>query len=254
MKKDKLIVVKHNDIIEACFSLSISEQRILLSCIAQIDATGVLPEDNSFQVKVSQIEDLAQIKNGYGEIKAAADTLMKRQIKIKHSDPDSTKYKKKQWVSECEYHPSEGLVILTFDRSITPYLSELSQNFTQYKLRNVARMKSIYGVRLYELICQWQSVGEKEVSVDWLKNHWLLTDRYTRISDLKKWVIFPALKDINTHSNLWVKFGQRKRGRTITHFQFQFGLKESDQPKKKNGSQNKKSTPQPAPAKPAPRS
>lgn len=39
------------------------------------------------------------------------------------------------------------------------------------------------------------------------------------------------MEEINKHSNLWVKYGQRKSGRTVTHFQFQFGLK--DEPKKR---------------------
>jgi plasmid replication initiation protein len=48
--------------------------------------------------------------------------------------------------------------------------------------------------------------------------------------DLKKRVIDPAVEEINKHSNLWVKYGQRKSGRTITHFQFQFGLKDKPLP------------------------
>ncbi|TXK93905.1 replication protein RepB, partial [Methylococcaceae bacterium HT1] len=48
---------------------------------------------------------------------------------------------------------------------------------------------------------------------------------------LKRRVIEPAIAEINEHSNLWVKYGQRKSGRTVTHFQFQFGVK--DQPKQR---------------------
>jgi len=76
---------------------------------------------------------------------------------------------------------------------------------------------------------QWSSAGEREIEVEWLKRQFQVESKYDRVVDLKKRVIDPAVTEINEHSNLWVKYGQRKSGRTITHFQFQFGLK--DKPK-----------------------
>jgi len=43
--------------------------------------------------------------------------------------------------------------------------------------------------------------------------------------DLKRWVIQPAVDDVNQCSNLWVKWSQRKTGHRVTHLQFQFGEK-----------------------------
>jgi plasmid replication initiation protein len=52
-----------------------------------------------------------------------------------------------------------------------------------------------------------------------------IEDKYPSIKDLKLRVLDPALKDINTHSDFWVKQTQRKTGRNVTHFIFNFGLK-----------------------------
>ncbi|MBS3953189.1 MAG: replication initiation protein, partial [Methylomicrobium sp.] len=109
------------------------------------------------------------------------------------------------------------------------YLSQLSQKFTAYKLKYVAQFKSSYSIRLYEILVQWASVGLREVEVDWLREIFQVQDKYKTIKDFKKYIIDPSVADINDHSNLWVKYGQRKSGRIITHFQFQFGLK--DKPK-----------------------
>jgi plasmid replication initiation protein len=49
--------------------------------------------------------------------------------------------------------------------------------------------------------------------------------------DLKKRVIDPAIKDINTHSNLQVSWTQRKTGRKVTHFIFTFAEKHPAIPK-----------------------
>jgi plasmid replication initiation protein len=60
-------------------------------------------------------------------------------------------------------------------------------------------MKSTYSIRLYEWLCQWLSVGDREIGVDWLKTQWQLSDKYQRLSDLKKWVIDVAVEEVNEH-------------------------------------------------------
>ena len=227
MDTRSLVVVKHNKVIEACYQLTLSEQRILLACIAQIDSKAELIGQYMFEVTVSQIEDLAEIENSYRDVREASERLLKRIIKIDKPDPDkpNLEYTLTHWVDSCDYYPKEGKVVLAFSRPIIPYLSQLSHNFTKYKIKNVAKMKSTYSIRLYEWLCQWLSVGDREIGVDWLKTQWQLSDKYQRMSDLKKWVIDVAVEEINEHSNLWVTYSQRKSGRTVTHFQFKFGLK-----------------------------
>ena len=227
MDTRSLVVVKHNKVIEACYQLTLSEQRILLACIAQIDSKAELIGQYRFAVTVSQIEDLAEIENSYRDVREASERLLKRIIKIDKPDPDkpNLEYTLTHWVDSCDYYPKEGKVVLAFSRPIIPYLSQLSHNFTKYKIKNVAKMKSTYSIRLYEWLCQWLSVGDREIGVDWLKTQWQLSDKHQRLSDLKKWVIDVAVEEVNEHSNLWVTYSQRKLGRTVTHFQFKFGLK-----------------------------
>lgn len=232
----QMTVVKSNKIIEAGYRLTTAEQRILLACIAQIDSKGEIPEGRRFEVTVSQIEDLAGISNGYAELQAASVRLLKRIVKIDAPDPErpNLAFTLTHWVDSCDYFVNEGRIELGFSRLIAPYLSQLSRNFTQYKLQNVARMRSSYSVRLYELLCQWQSVGEKEVAVTWLREQWQIEGEYPRMFDFKRKVIDVAVKEVNEHSNLWVEYGVRKQGRMVVAFQFKFGLKSEDNPTKKN--------------------
>ena len=50
--------------------------------------------------------------------------------------------------------------------------------------------------------------------------------------DLKKRVLDPAVKDINTHSNYQVSWEQRKTGRKVTHLTFTFAEKQPLTPEK----------------------
>ncbi len=210
--------------------LTLAEQRVLLACIAQIDSKAVLTESYRFEVTASGVADLAgldSLSNAYRDLKKAAEKLYERSVIIDDPDPDNPQIqqRKTRWISSIDYVPGEGKLVLSFSFGIIPYLSQLSKEFTQYKLKHVARFESVYSIRLYELLVQWSSAGEREIEVEWLKNQFQVDDKYNRLGDLKKRVIDPAVAEINEHSNLWVTYGQRKIGRTVTHFQFQFGLK-----------------------------
>lgn len=227
-----LTVVKSNKVVEASYMLSLAEQRVLLACIAQIDSTAVLTEEFRFEITASGVADLAgleNLSNTYRDLKKASEKLYERSVIIDDPDPDNPKItqRKTRWISSIDYIPGEGKVMLSFSVGIIPYLSQLSREFTKYKLKHVARFESVYSIRLYELLVQWSSVGEREIEVEWFKRQFQVGDKYSRVVDLKKRVIDPAIQEINEHSNFWVKYGQRKSGRTITHFQFQFGLKDT---------------------------
>jgi len=227
LTNDHLVVVKDNKIIEASYTLSLSEQRVLLACISQIDSKSSLQPDNKFHVVASEIVDLMGLdrSNAYRDMKSAVEKLYNRSIKIDGEDSEM------RWIYRKEYVKNEGQITLYFSPEIIPYLSQLSEKFTAYKLKYVTQFKSSYSIRLYEILVQWASTGEREVKVDWLREIFQVEDKYKTIKDFKKYIIDPSVADINDHSNIWVKYGQRKSGRTITHFQFQFGLKDNIKPK-----------------------
>ena len=122
------------------------------------------------------------------------------------------------------------MVAQRFGTDMVPYLSQLSAQFTRYALADVAKMDSAYGIRLYELLCQWRDAGEREVSIEWLRDAFQLGDKYPAIKDFKRWVLDPAVAQINEHSPLQVSWTQRKTGRKVTHIHFKFAPKAKEKP------------------------
>lgn len=53
---------------------------------------------------------------------------------------------------------------------VMPYLTQLKGQFTKYQLKNIAYFNSVHSIRIYELITQYRSVGNREISVEELKN------------------------------------------------------------------------------------
>jgi plasmid replication initiation protein len=75
-------------------------------------------------------------------------------------------------------------------------------------------------------------VGQREVSVEWLRDAFQLENKYPAIKDFKKRVIEPAVEQINELSPLWAKWNQRKTGRRVSHLMFTFGEKAPEKPQK----------------------
>ena len=229
MKTKKLTVYKSNEVIEAGYKLSLNEQRVVLACIGQVNSAEELLVTDEFELSAKDFANIFSVSNeaAYLALLDVAESLFKRYVIIDNPDPDNPKIKqtKTHWISSIDYLPSEGKIILTFAQKMLSYLSELRGAFTRYSLEHIGEMTSVYAIRLYELLMQWKTTGTREVKIDWLKRQFKIEDKYPSIKDLKKRVIEPAVKDINTYSNYRVEWTQRKTGRRVTHLTFIFSEK-----------------------------
>ena len=227
----KLTVYKSNRIVEAGYRLSLNEQRVILACISKVDSAEVLLKTDKFELLATDFARLFSISEdrAYSELQSIAKTLYQRSVTIYNPEPEHPKLKKieTRWISSIGYMSEEGKIILRFSQDILPYLSELKGQFTRYKLEDVGKMTSVYAIRLYELLVQWRSTGAREIELDWLKKQFQIEDKYKSIKDFKKYVIEPAVKDINNHSNYNTEWTQRKTGRRVTHLIFTFAEKQA---------------------------
>ena len=230
MNHKNLTVCKANKVIEAGYKLSLNEQRVVLACIGQVDSTKKLLVTDEFELSAKDFAKLFSVsdENAYQALIDVTKSLFNRYVVLDNPYPDRPKVKRLEmrWISSIKHLPDDGKVILMFAQDIFPYLSELKNTFTKYKLEHIGKMTCIYAIRLYELLAQWQSVGKREVELDWLKKQFQLDESYDRMDNFKSRVLDPAVKDINDHSNFQVSWTQRKTGRRVTHLIFTFSEKQ----------------------------
>ena len=218
-------IVKSNALIEAMYAPgSVYKMRLLMAALMQIKSKEKLDHNTDFEITANALADLTgnAAMNNYRELARAADELLHTVVEVNerpNGEKGRIRKRKINLTSGCEYVKSEGKVVLNFGPYAIPYISNLSKRFTQYQAKYVMPMKSSYGIRLYELCLQWLG-DEREFEVGEFKQLFGLQKKYNRLDVLKAKVINPALRDINTHSDIRVDFGQRKAGRKVTHFQF----------------------------------
>ena len=230
-------VYKSNALAEAGYRLSIQEQRIILAALTQIGRDDVVTDEVMYTVTASSIAKLTgqDVKHAYQELQEAVIKLKRRDVRLTDKPNGEGKYKEIMitgWVQTISYVKEKGLVRLRFSKDILPYLSQLQKQFLSYNIESVAKFNSSYGIRLYELLVQWKTTGNREIEISEFRNMLDLNKKYESIRDLKRWVLDPSVKDINKHSDFWVKQTQRKAGRNVTHFIFNFGLKSEIKTKK----------------------
>lgn len=218
--KKNIVVTKANALIEASYSLSLNEQRIILACAAQLDGRKPIPKDNKFVLTVDEYKSLwgGDIKTIYRDMEAAANKLYERDIK----KIEKTKKTRMRWVYMAEYQKGEGMVKLGFSPEITPYLTMLHKRFTSYRLSDVAELGSAYSVRLFEMLAQFQETGLLRIKVDDFKERLQLEGKYGRFANLKARVINPATKELTEKTSVDVSWTPIKKGRNVETLEFKF--------------------------------
>ncbi len=233
-----MMVYKSNALVEAAYRLSVQEQRIILACISQVRRDEAVTDEVLYSVGAADLAKLSgtAVEAAYSELKAAALRLKRREVRL--LEEPNGKGKKPSvlitgWVQSIIYREGEGRVELRFSKDMLPYLTELTRQFTKYALADVAKMDSAYGIRLYELLMQWDSMGCREIELGQLREWLQLEGRYPAIKDFKLRVLDPAVAQINEHSPLQVNWTQRKTGRRVTHLAFTFSPKAEAAAKKR---------------------
>lgn len=231
------LVVKHNTIIQknkfqvaknAGNSLSLLEQKVLLYVISRIK-----PDDTELKEQIFDIAEFCRIcgiqagGENYPYLKEVIAKLKSRVMWLVAEDSETTV----SWIDKATIYKKSGKIKIRLDEDLKPYLLMLSKNYTAFPLHNVIKMKTKYGIMLYELLKSVANLGSNiEFSVDEIKEH-LDCVSYDNFANFKKRVLLPALLDVNTYTELKVDVSYRKTGRVNTHILFSISnLKESTLP------------------------
>ena len=230
------LVVKDNALINASYNLDLVEQRLILLAIveARESGKGINANDPLTVHAESYINQFGVHRNtAYQALKDACNDLFARQFSYqKINERGNIENYRSRWVSEIGYVDNEAVVKLIFAPAIVPLITRLEEHFTKYELQQVSNLSSAYAVRLYELLIAWRSTGSTPIIElsDFRQRIGVLDTEYKRMERFKTSVLELAIKQINEHTDITVKYEQHKRGRSISVFSFTFKQKKKDNP------------------------
>jgi plasmid replication initiation protein len=214
LESDDSLVVRANQLIEAKYRLTATEQKIIYMLTAMVNK-----DDEDFKPYNLMITDLISLiytdsHSKYAEVKAVSRNMMKKVFTIH----DTVKDEEIQvaWFSSVNYKHKKGIVEFEFSPYLKPLMLQLKSHFTKFKLSNVMQLRSCYSLRLYELLKQYEKISKREFSIVQLRQ---LIDisktEYPRYPNFKQKVLTPAYNEINARTDIIFDFEEVKEGKKV---------------------------------------
>lgn len=196
-------VVQANRVISGKQALGINSAKLLRSAIMQIK-----PEDTKLKDYVVSLADLAKMfgvsrQDLNQNVETMVDDILKKPLMLKEENGNNVKWVKYPWVAYCAYDSEKGLTIRLND-CLKSLLLQLKEHYTQYRLEDILTMRSVYSIRIFELIqarIYEKTIPKKGVdvtlTVDEIRQACDIVDRYKAYSSFKNKVVLVALKEIH---------------------------------------------------------
>lgn len=122
-----------------------------------------------------------------------------------------------------------GKIRILLDPDIKPYILYLREQYenkgelyTQFALLYTLPMRSLYSIRLYELLKSWATEQSAEQGHYWTIEELqkILGSNYDRYPDFRRKVIEKAIPEINEYTDLFVTYEPIKQGRSFKYINF----------------------------------
>ncbi len=214
MKKIRELVIKSNELIEMPVDFNLMQLKLFAKIVVSI-RDNPNEEYYSFSVK-KLLNDFELSDTNYTHLKNATKGLI-RPVVIK-GEGDSEK--QKAFFTDVDYD-SKGTVHFKIHQDLKPLVIGLERNYTKYYFSNIARLKSAYAIRIYELLKQYEFRGERLLTVDEIRAFLKIDDnKYTFYSDFKKKVILVAQKELNEKTDIYFQFDEIKEWKKVISIKF----------------------------------
>lgn len=221
-------VKKHNNLNKAYMGLSLVQYRlILLASSSKFTKDGPITPETLIRINAHDYHEIYGTSNdmtwSYRVIKDAAMSLFEAHLSFQTIDANSKKgiWKEKvRWVSKCAYNDELKAVELRFTVDVLPYIQELSENYTYYALKSMARLGSLHSIRLYELAVMWRKAGKTQLfSIPELKSMLnIREDEYADTKSFSRSVLKKSCEEISKKTDINLEFEPEKEGRKITGY------------------------------------
>ena len=212
-----LIVTQANELVESRYNLTLGEQRLIFTMIARIQ-----PDDEDFkpyQISLSELAEFLGIDKNhiYSDCKKITKKLLGKVVEIQ----ETGRLLQTHWVSSADYVDGTGMVNLTFDPLLKPYLLKLKGNFTSSKLEMLLSFKSQYTMRMYTLLKQYERLNGREVELHLLREILGIgKEQYKLYTDFKRNILESTQKELKNKSDLYFEFDEIKYGRRVGAIRF----------------------------------
>lgn len=226
-----------NELVNSRYRLGVIEQRMIIALASHINKHG-----EEFEQCMIDANDLAKFmeldsKSAYGQLKRAADTLVKCIVSFEWYKTPKSKSKswiKANWFDFIYYDAETVTITFKFGSLVKPMLLEVVEAYVKAEAKPIMKFRRSASYRFFNFAVEWKKLKEKAISIDDLKHMLMLDDEYPLYGGLNQKVIAPAIKEINKLTDYEITYIPKKTGRKVTDIVFKVKTKSKIKPKKKD--------------------
>ena len=225
-------VCQANSLVGGKQALKLNSAKLIRAAIMQ-----VVRDDEELKPYIITISELAELlnipkSNIYRDIDDITDDILKNPVYIREEVGKKVRWIKIPWVTRCEYNSDIGVAIKLNDE-LKPFLINLKDHYTQYTLDSILVMKSVYAIRIYELLQSEimtrilpRAGTDIELSVETLKECCGCESKaYNTFSNFRNRVIDIAVKEINEKTLYTLSYDYVKKGKSVIGLIFHINMK-----------------------------
>ena len=207
-------VVQSNFLIENKPKMTLDELKMFSTLIATINK-----EDQDFRkikLKVTDVIDLWEIpqKNAYRQVKNALAGLLDKKFALERVREDGKlEIEMATYISKFTYVEGDGYATVVVDPMFKPFLLDLREKFTLYGIDDVLKLESSTAIRTYELLKQYEVLGQRSFTVGDYKKKVGIEGKYKgNNSNLKKYVLDRVCEELSSKTSLLTRYDLTGRG------------------------------------------
>ena len=213
-------VVLQNKVMECFKGMTLDEKRLFLMTTPLARTTKISSSDAIFISSEEFANECGlDLSTAYSSLEQASNKLFLRFFSYVNSAGNKVVLR---WVNKIVYMKGQGGTEIYFTDEILLLLREFDalNPYTKYKKDVVLKLRKDYSLDIYHLAKKNQAIGSFIISLDELFEQLGLPESYRDLSNLKRRVIEPSLKEITENTDIMLTYENVKRGRMLVGFKF----------------------------------
>ena len=221
------IVRKSNDLIEARYKMTMWEVRVWDKFLSILRKEQTVKDD--YKITINEIIENYQLqddKRAFQRIIEASHALQDKYITNSTISRDEFRHFRSHIFASIETvvtRDGESYILFEVPKKIKPILVATNERYKDFSLENFIGISSFYSKRIYELLKQYEKIGERTFTIDSLRNVLAIEENeYQLYGNFKKRVIDKAQEDLVRCTDISFTYEElKKRGsKLVTSLRF----------------------------------
>lgn len=239
-KLSERLVAEHNDLIRSTADMTLNSLKLFEVAVSAVDSVG--GGKNKVKIDKKQLFDSLGVSGvnrnrnlTYALKRLIADATFNVTFYDENDDPTDVTIKP---IYAFQNTHNSAHIEMTFAPEILPFITELKNNFTRYKLDDVLKMKSRYAVSLYRWLMmnyrqyeyynkssertkqQLDTFLNPKLSIGEFRTLTGTQKKYKDFRNLRKRVLDMSVEEINKNSEYEISWDRIYAGRKTVGIQF----------------------------------